>query len=391
MSKLVVGRREVTLGLVASALAGCVHPERLSALPQNITPPNEVFGIPNARFYLSDVHAMEAEGRQALAREIATQGANHASGSASYLAVSGGGDDGAFGAGLLVGWSERGTRPTFNLVTGISTGALTAPFAFLGRGYDPMLRAVYTTTNQDDVLVRRSLLAAITDDALADTTPLFGLITHYMDDGMIAAIAHEYGRGRLLLIATTDLDRARPVIWNIGAIAGSRYPQAPILIRRILLASSAIPGAFPPVMFDIESGGHRYQELHVDGGSVAQTFLYPPMVSVRHLRPRARTAYIIRNSRLQAPFAQTERQTLSIAGRAISTLIAASGVSDAYRIYLTTKRDGVGYNLAYIGSDFTEPYAGPFDRGYMTKLFEYGRARGRAGHPWRKTPPGYAV
>jgi len=211
---------------------------------------------------------------------------------------------------------------------------------------------------------------------------------------MIGKIAQEYDKGRLLMIATTNLDAGRPVIWNIGAIAKSGHPLAKDSIRRILLASASIPGVFPPVMFDIELDGKKFQEMHGDGGATAQTFLYPPSISIRSLTvttaPRARTAYIIRNGKALEEWKETERKTLSIAGRAVSTLISSSGVGDMYRIYGTTKRDGVGFNLALIESDFQEPYKGPFNREYMNKLFEYGREKARAGNPWRKAPPGLA-
>ena len=191
------------------------------------------------------------------------------------LAVSGGGENGAFGAGLLCGWSEQGTRPVFELVTGVSTGALTAPFAYLGSSYDPQLRAVYTELTSSSVFSKRDLTAALFDDALTDNSPLFKTISGYLNEEMLAALAKGYEDGRLLLIGTTDLDAQQPVIWNIGAIAKSGHPRALDTIRRILLASAAIPGAFPPTMFDVTLDGKPYQEMHVDGGAFAQAFLYP--------------------------------------------------------------------------------------------------------------------
>ena len=235
---------------------------------------------------------------------------------ANYLAISGGGDNGAFGAGLLVGWSERGSRPVFKAVTGISTGALSAPFAFLGRDYDLALTNVFTNTDAGDVFDKRPMLAAIADDGMTDTAPLYRLISSYLDDEMVGKIAREYDKGRLLMIATTNLDAGRPVIWNIGAIAKSGHPSAKVAIRRILLASASIPGVFPPVMFDIELEGRKFQEMHGDGGATAQTFLYPPTISIRTLAsaiaPRARTAYIIRNGKILEEWKETERKTLSI-------------------------------------------------------------------------------
>ncbi len=311
---------------------------------------------------------------------------------ANFLGISGGSDDGAFGAGLLVGWSETGARPEFKLVSGVSTGALIAPFAFLGSAYDPQLRAVYTSVQPADIYEKHSLLTAVFDESFADTTPLFRLISRYVNEGLLAAIAREYAKGRLLLIGTTNLDEQRPVIWNIGAIAASGNPGALELVRKILLASAAVPGLFPPVMIDVEAGDERFQEMHVDGGAVAQMFLYPPSIAM-HLDVRQKSlirerhAFLIRNSRLDPEWASTDRRLLSIVGRAIDTMIHYSGYNDALRIYATSKRDGVDYNLAFIGPDFTVEHKEPFDQAYMRALFDYGYQRGRAGYPWRKAPP----
>jgi patatin-like phospholipase/acyl hydrolase len=308
---------------------------------------------------------------------------------AIYLAVSGGGDNGAFGAGVLNGWTETGTRPQFKGVTGVSTGALIAPLAFLGPDYDPILREVYTTINADLVYRFRGLTAAVFNDAMADTSPLAALISKYFDQKMLDAIAAEYRKGRLLLIGTTNLDAQRPVIWNIGAIANSGHPGALALVHQILRASAAIPGAFQPVMIDVELDGRKYQELHVDGGAIAQLFLYPPSLQLgRAPFKRERQAYIIRNARLDPDYADTERRTISIAGRAIGTMLAASGQNDVLRIYFITRRDGVDYNLAYIGRDFVAPEKkGEFDQAYMRALYDYGYREAKAGLEWHKAPP----
>lgn len=390
-------RRFLLFSLSAVALSGCAALERLPPETANLTDKTTVLGIPNARFYADTEAAdMVQEAQRAVERERAANPGSIGPGGrlppANYLGLSGGSDNGAFGAGLLVGWSETGTRPEFKLVSGVSTGALIAPFAFLGSAYDPQLRTVYTDIQPGNVYEQRSILTVLFNESLADTTPLYDLISRYVDDAMVAAIAREYGKGRLLLIGTTNLDTERPVIWNIGAIAASGNPGAITLIRKLLLASAAVPGLFPPVLIDVELGGQHFQEMHVDGGAVAQMFLYPPSIGGHvDLRQgplaRERHAYLIRNSRLDPEWASTERQLFSIVGRAINTMIHYSGYNDAVRIYAASRRDGVDYNLAYIGADFSVEHKVPFDQAYMRALFDYGYRQGRAGYPWRKAPP----
>jgi hypothetical protein len=390
--------RRQLLGFAASVpalslAAACSSLERGMPTPESIVEQATVLGIPNARFWPdTQGQALAREAIAAQQRERTAIGGAGRLPPAAFLAVSGGGENGAFGAGLLCGWYDSGTIPVFKLATGVSTGAMIAPFAFLGGSYYERLRTLYTTITPSDVLEKRGIFGALFSDALADTTPLLRLIARYCDQRMLADIADAYRKGRILLIGTTNLDEQRPVIWNIGAIAASGRPGALDLVHKILLASAAIPGAFPPVMIDVEAAGRKYQEMHVDGGAVVQTFLYPPDISLRaDLRlpefRRERIAYIIRNGRLDPHSVDVERRLLSITGRTISTMIHYSGYNDIIRIYATTRRDGVGYNLAFIETDFLEYEHEQFDPAYMKALFDYGYARGRAGYRWRKAPP----
>jgi predicted patatin/cPLA2 family phospholipase len=391
-----MGRRWFVLvaATVCLAATGCSIPDRGDAVPRADTDRAQPLGIPNARFYADgDPRLMVEEAMRSGEREAA---ALRAAGKlptrpppAYFLAVSGGGDNGAFGAGIMNGWTAVGTRPTFKMVTGVSTGALIAPFAFLGSDYDAQLRDVYTTMTPDRVFRVRGLTAALFDDAMADTGPLAEIIAKYADQKMLEAIAAEYKKGRLLMIGTTDLDAQRPVIWNIGAIAASGHPGALDLFRKILRASAAIPGAFQPVLIDIELDGKKYQELHVDGGAIAQLFLYPPSIDLSASTiKRERHAYIIRNARLDPDHAMAERRTITIAGRAIATMLSASGVNDVLRTYFVSQRDKVDYNLAYIGRDFDFPKKGEFDQAYMNALYEYGVRQIVEGRAWHKHPPG---
>jgi hypothetical protein len=347
------------------------------------------------RYRQGHFNEMLGDGVESVGREVAVLRASGHQGplaTANFLAISGGGEDGAFGAGLLVGWTAAGTRPEFKVVTGVSTGALTAPFAFLGPRYDDQLREVYTAISAEDVLEQRWLLAALFDDAMADNAPLRGLVRRLINQQMLEAIAVEHAKGRILLVGTTDLDARRGVIWNVGKIAASGHPKALELLQNILVASAAIPGAFPPTMIDVEIDGKRYQEMHVDGGTTAQVFMYPPSLNVRATGfQRERRVYIIRNARLDPDWSQVGRQTLSIAGRAITSLIQTQGVGDLYRIYTTAERDDVDFNLAFIPDTFTTQLKAPFDREYMKALFDVGYELAVKGYSWAKTPPGFST
>lgn len=386
------------IALLTVILAGCATLERLPAVPLAMGHDIRPLDIPFARFYYDgDPAELRALAHEVIAKSRATHGESDKAGTrgaATFLAISGGGDDGAFGAGLLVGWTAHGDRPEFSVVTGISTGALSAPFAFLGPDYDHALKSVYTETSAGDIFSDENpVVSILSGDSAADTTPLKNLISKFIDEQTVRRIAQEYDKGRLLLVATTNLDQARSVIWNIGAIAQSTDPRARALIIEVLRASASIPGAFPPVMLDVTVENKHYAEMHVDGGAMTQIFLYPPSLRLKQMEKKTTAkkdvAYIVRNGRLFRAEQEVKRQTLAIAGQAIATMTAANGMNDLYRIYLTTERDGVDYNLIYLDDEFNVPYEGPFNKIYMNTLFEYGYRKGAAGIAWHKQPPGY--
>jgi hypothetical protein len=384
--------------LAATGVWALKSPPRVPAVPEELTTRAEVPGIPGARYWVmgGDLESFARDVIAAREREVAALAradAPPALPPADLLAVSGGGDKGAFGAGLLCGWTDAGNRPTFKAVTGVSTGALIAPFAFLGSDYDHVLRKVYTSISQKDIARKRNFLAAINNDGMADNRPLWNLIEQFVDEALLTKIAAEHGKGRLLLIGTTDLDARQPVVWNIGTIASSGTADALNLVRKILLASAAIPGAFPPSMIRVEADGRIYEEMHVDGGASAQVFMYPPGMraaagALGDAMTREGRVYIIRNSKVPSTWTPVDRKTINIAGRAIDSLIHTQGIGDLYRIYATTQRDGLDFNLAYIGSDFSAPRTGDFDTTFMKALFDYGYQLARNGYPWKKLPPG---
>jgi len=402
---MAMGRRPFIAGNIAmcAVTAGCSALPRLRAVPPQDEADVTVLGLRDIRYWGDQPSpALITEAKASYDRELAAWRQSGQTGPlplANYLAISGGGEDGAFGAGLLVGWTQQGSRPQFKLATGISTGALTAPFAFLGSTYDPQLRAVYTQTSARHVLTGRGLLgfgvlAALTEDALNSNAPLRKTLGRYVTQSMLDDIASAYDKGRILLIGTTNLDEGRPVIWNVTKLAASRRPGVLHLVRQILIASAAIPGAFPPEMIDVEVNGRKYQEMHVDGGASAQVFVYPPSLQInaesrRRNIIRARRLYVIRNARLDPQWEETKRSMFSIAGRAISSLIQTQGVGDLYRIYVAAVRDQIDFNLAYIPASFHQKLKTPFDQSYMQALFEVGYRLGKAGYPWSKVPPGY--
>ena len=263
---------------IAVALAGC------GTLLRNPVPPPlvTVAAIPN----MPDVRAWAGQPAPAMERDLAdsfrqesrAEFPRDANGVIHYahLSLSGGGANGAFGAGFLNGWTSTGTRPVFKIVTGVSTGALMAPFAFLGPSHDTALREFYTTTSSRDIFIVGSLFSlaarALSGEALADTGPLVALIEQHVDAELVRRVAEAHARGRRLYIGTVDLDAQRFVVWNMGLIASSSRPEALELFRQVMLASASIPIAFPPVFFDVEADGQRFDEMHVDGGVGARVF-----------------------------------------------------------------------------------------------------------------------
>lgn len=382
---------------MCASLLGCAGPRRGPAVPRELQDKAVIPGLTQAaRTWGAELNPeFEQELMGTTRREqaqLAERGHTGPLPPAVYLAISGGGANGAYTAGLLNGWTDAGTRPRFKAVTGISTGALIAPFAFLGPEYDNVLRDVYTKITTKDILKPRGLLAAIFDDAVADNAPLWKLVGRHVDQALLDAIAAEHAKGRILIIGTTNLDARRAVLWNIGVIAASRHPGALDLIRSILVASAAIPAAFPPVMIDVTVDGQHFQEMHVDGGAMTQVFLYPPSFQIKNVAVKAgvereRRLYVIRNARLDPDWAETERRTLDIAGRAVSSLLHTQGIGDLFRLYMNAQRDDIEFNLAFIPAEFQLQAKEPFDLAYMNELFDLGYELAANGYPWQSQPP----
>jgi predicted patatin/cPLA2 family phospholipase len=380
--------------LSALLMSGCATGHKRNPLPEAYGDIAQIPYIPDARIW-GDTLPPEIQEKLAEVKEqIRKKDPEAKYKPVDYLTISGGGANGAFGTGLLVGWTAAGNRPDFWVVTGISTGALIAPFAFLGPEYDAKLKKLYTTTSTKDILDKRSLFSILTADSAADTKPLREILEDVIDAKMLEDIVAEHDKGRRLFIGTTNLDAKRPVIWSIGVIAKSGAPNALELVRDVLLASASIPGAFTPVYIEVEANGRRYDEIHVDGGTSSQVFLYPASLDMRWgmrqigFKGKSRI-YVIRNSRIEPDWETVKPRIVPILGNTISTLIRTQGIGDLYRIYLGAQRDGMDYNLAFIPSDFEEKPKEVFDPEYMGKLFDLGYQMAKNGYPWEKAPPGF--
>jgi hypothetical protein len=380
---------------------GCVALRVRQPLPEHLMDQVEVAGLHGIRAWGDTLsESLEKSAIESIKQEMV---ANHGKlePEANFLALSGGGGDGAFGAGILCGWTETGTRPQFKLVTGISTGALIAPFAFLGPEYDAKLKEAYTTISDKDIYTVPSTLKLLLNlgriEAAGSTEPLAKLLERIIDDNMIRAIAVEHNKGRRLLVGTTQLDAQRQVIWDMGAIAAAGSPEAFKLFRQVLRASASIPVAFNPVYIKVKAGGQEYDEMHVDGGVRAEVMLYEAALNLFTARKkhgsvipdRPRKLYIIRNAQVAPEYESIKPHIAGIGTRAISSLTKFQGVGDLYRIYLLAQRDGIDYNLAYIPPDFHPKRASEFDTKYMNEEFTMAYDLARSGYKWHKYPPGY--
>ena len=296
-----------------------------------------------------------------------------------WLVLSTGGGDGAFGAGLLNGWSESGKRPEFSVVTGVSTGALMAPYAFVGSSQDSGLRRAYTEYNAGDIFEDVK-----TPESLVDTWPLKRLIAKEVTPELLAKVAEGYKAGRRLLVATTNLDAQRGVVWNMGAIAAKGDEASLKLFRDILAASTAIPGLFPPVMIDVEVNGKKTQEMHADGGLSAQLFVAPESMlnTSSTTKIPASALYLIANNRLSPEFQMTERSLIFVLGHSIAVGVQSMLRMNIDRAYAAAKRDGIPFYLSYPALGADQQGKGAFDTEFMKGLFENGVIRGKTGEPF---------
>jgi hypothetical protein len=339
-----------------------------------------VAGIPNARFWGDEVTRAPTI-RAAESHPL------------TILALSGGGAEGAYGAGFLKGWSATGSRPRFDIVTGTSVGSLMAPFAFLGPDYDDVLESFFTEGLAEDLL-RLDGVNAIFGAGVFKSEPLKNLIARYATPELLEAIAAEHRKGRMLFIGTTNLDAQRTTIWNMGAIAASNSPQRLALFRTVLAASASIPGVFAPTFIDVEADGGRYSEMHVDGGVTSNVLAVPEGIMVaRGLRaPSGSRVYIIVNGKLAPDAALTSNSTIPIVARSFWTTVKANTRNTLIATYEFCRRNGWGFFVTAIDAGRAiETMSFNFDTAYMQELFAYGLAKGRSGHGFQTTLDGMRV
>lgn len=301
-----------------------------------------------------------------------------------WLAISGGGADGAYGAGLLTGWSQSGDRPEFAVVTGVSTGSLIGTYAFLGPRYDEELRKNFAEITAADVFEDRQ-----TPESLLDSWPLKKLIEKRVTPELLAEIAAEHGKGRRFLVVTTNHDAGRRVIWNMGAIAAQADDKALKLFRDVLLASSSIPGFFQPVAIDVETNGKTFQEMHLDGTITAPFFVMPEsMLAPGAARLPTNQIYVIVNSKLSSEFAMPERRLFSILARTIGVALTAATKAEVLLISASAQRLGLKLHVAHVPETFDQVNHGLFDHVYMDALFKYGVEQAKKGAAFVDTPTG---
>ena len=404
--------------VLGTALAGCASAPQRHPLPPELADQARLPGLPaEVRYWGEDASSALRDWLDPADERLAECCAAILDQPHNYLVVSSGGVDGAFGAGLLVGWTAAGTRPEFQIVTGVSTGATIATLAFLGPEYDDSLRQVYSSYSTADFAERRSFKQALTGDAAMDTTRFRRLIDQFLGDEEIARIAIEARKGRKLLIGTTHLDAARPVVWDLTRIAASGAPNARQLIGDLILASSTLPGVFPPVRIDVEAAGARYDELHVDGGVTSMLFLGPAGFDWQQVVDRMRVVglpqvYVIRNARSR-PYLEAFRESISpvfersassmardeqglpewetvepratqVLWRSMWSMFLTRGLDDPVREFQAAQGNALVLNIARIPDDFEHDSSEFLDRDFMRALFERGYEMAKIGYPWTR-------
>jgi predicted acylesterase/phospholipase RssA len=305
-------------------------------------------------------------------------------GAVNILALSGGGAGGAFGAGALVGLSQRGDRPQFDIVTGVSAGALIAPFAFLGSKWDPQLVDAFSGARTEHLLGSRGI-GILFHPGIYGSDALVSLVDHFVTDELIQAVAQQAAAGRLLLVATTDLDTEETVIWDMGGIAAHGGEDARVLFRNVLVASASIPGVFSPIVIPVEKAGVRYDEMHVDGDTTVPFFVAPARAYVRPIDAsglKGANIYVLVNGQLGGVPRTTPVDTISILSRSVSATLTHLARTNVLLTSEFAQRYDMNFRFSSIPIAY--PFRGPldFEESSVRALFNYGVDCGRQGRLW---------
>lgn len=337
-------------------------------------------GFPNVRFSIEDEAAA-----QKIEQQLGEGVPKGPDGHFDLIALSGGGANGAFSAGLINGWTASGRRPDFEVVTGVSTGALAAPFVFLGPRWDARLKEAYVGGQATGLLQSRGV-RALFGSGVFSGEPLRRLVESHVDEAMLAEVAAEHAKGRLLLVATTDLDAQRGVIWNMGAIAERGGPEALALFRDVLIASASIPGAFPPVMIRSQGHGTVLEEMHVDGG-VMNPFVALPQImwnwdDVAGVFEGARL-YVVVNGKDAPRFSVTRDAGIPVLSRSLDAVLGGQLRATIAANRAFASRNGLEFHVAAIPEDYDGANSLDFNQASMQAVYDLGEALGRTGEAWK--------
>lgn len=309
----------------------------------------------------------------------------------NYLVLSGGGARGAFSVGVLKAWSDMGQRPEFDMVSGVSTGALIAPYAFLGSSYDQTLVDLYTSGVARQLVDFRFFPKAMLGPSLLDQEPLRAMVERYLTRDTLARIAAEHRKGRRLLVLTCNLDSQRAVIWNMGAIADSGRPDALKLFQDIIIASASIPGIYPAVLIKAQAGDRVFEEMHSDGGTASQILTIPEgwianAQDDEWPKGSELNMYILINNALMPEFALTTNNTFTVMAKASSLLIKSQTRNTLLATYAYAQRSGIRFHMGSIDVPVAYDMSDPFNTNYMRAIYSLGYAEMASGSLWKDRP-----
>jgi predicted acylesterase/phospholipase RssA len=369
------------IGVMCSlALAGCATAPRLGtppASPADAAPPGfstrAIRSDPFDRNFLVEQAPRTADLVQSVK-----------DGSIDILALSGGGAGGAFGAGILLGLTNANQRPEYEVVTGVSTGALIAPYAFLGSSWDGKLEEAYRGKATDKLMVSRGL-GVLFSSSVFEGGPLRNLVNRFVTDELIDAVAQEAAKGRILLVATTNLDREETVVWNMGEIAQESGDRALELFRDVLVASASVPGVFPPVMIDVEKDGKRFQEMHIDGGASTPFFIAPDIAMILGYAPenlRGAHIYVVINGQAASAPRTTLNNAVDVASRSFTAVMNHMSRTALVQTEIFAKRSDMTFQFTMIPPDVAFPGPLAFDQASMQGTFDYGVRCASRGLTW---------